>query len=71
MNIYYFENRKNNTMEKLVKKQRELIAGLKRTIELDDGIIKRYKNIVKMQEDTISRCRKMIDDLKQIIDAAE
>ena len=58
-------------MEKLVKKQRELIAGLKRTIELDDGIIKGYKNIVKMQEDTISRYRKVIGDLKQMIDAAK
>ena len=58
-------------MEKLVKKQRELIAGLKRTIELDDGIIKRYKNIVKMQEDSIERCREMIQTLRQMIDAAE
>ncbi len=53
-------------MEELIKKQKQLIAELRRAIELDDDLLKGYRTIVEVQENSLERCRSMINDLKKL-----
>ena len=58
-------------MEELVKKQKELITVLQRTVELDNELLGGYKKIVSIQKKQLEKVGKMVPSIIEKIEAAE
>ena len=67
----YFEPANSRKMEKLVKKQQELIAAQRRTIEIDNELLGSYKKVVKLQEEQLKDVYDLVTTLQEKIEAAE